>query len=31
RKDANRVFYRVSDARTLRLISMMQEVFCPFN
>jgi len=29
RKDANRVYYRVSDARTLRLISMMQEVFCP--
>jgi DNA-binding transcriptional ArsR family regulator len=28
RKDANRVFYRVSDARTLRLISMMREVFC---
>jgi len=28
RKDANRVFYRVGDARTLRLIGMMQEVFC---
>ena len=28
RKDANRVFYRVSDARTLRLIGMMREVFC---
>ena len=28
RKDANRVFYRVDDARTLRLIDMMQEVFC---
>lgn len=28
RKEANRVFYRVGDARTLRLISMMQEVFC---
>ncbi len=28
RKDANRVFYRVGDARTLRLIEMMQEVFC---
>jgi DNA-binding transcriptional ArsR family regulator len=28
RKDANRVFYRVGDSRTLRLISMMQEVFC---
>lgn len=31
RKDANRVFYRVGDARTLRLISMMQEVFCSQN
>ncbi len=30
RKDANRVFYRVGDARTLRLISMMREVFCSF-
>ncbi len=28
RKDANRVYYRVSDSRTLRLISMMREVFC---
>ena len=28
RKDANRVYYRVEDSRTLRLISMMQEVFC---
>ena len=28
RKEANRVFYRVGDERTLRLISMMQEVFC---
>ena len=28
RKDANRVYYRVDDARTLRLIGMMQEVFC---
>jgi len=28
RKDANRVYYRVSDARTLRLISMMREVLC---
>ena len=28
RKDANRVYYRVSDARTLRLIGMMQDVFC---
>jgi len=28
RKVANRVYYRVGDARTLRLIGMMQEVFC---
>jgi DNA-binding transcriptional ArsR family regulator len=28
RKDANRVYYRVGDPRTLRLISMMREVFC---
>ena len=28
RKDANKVFYRVGDTRTLRLIGMMQEVFC---
>lgn len=28
RRDANRVFYRVGDSRTLKLISMMQDVFC---
>jgi len=28
RKDANRVFYRVGDNRTLKLIGMMREVFC---
>lgn len=28
RKQANRVFYSVSDQRTLRLILMMREVFC---
>ena len=28
RKDANRVYYRVGDARTLRLLDMMREVFC---
>jgi ArsR family transcriptional regulator len=28
RKDANRVYYRVSDQRTLDLIVMMREVFC---
>ncbi len=28
RKDANRVYYRVGDGRTLKLIDMMQQVFC---
>ena len=28
RKDANRVYYRVADRRTLQLIGMMREVFC---
>jgi DNA-binding transcriptional ArsR family regulator len=28
RKDANRVYYRVGDQRTLQLVSMMREVFC---
>ena len=28
RKDANRVYYRVSDSRTLSLIDMMRQVFC---
>ena len=28
RKDANRVFYRVADKRTLQLIELMREVFC---
>ncbi len=28
RKDANRVYYRVDDTRTLRLIVLMREVFC---
>ncbi|ESQ09826.1 MAG: hypothetical protein N838_02245 [Thiohalocapsa sp. PB-PSB1] len=28
RKDANRVYYRVGDSRTLKLIGMMREVFC---
>ena len=31
RKDANRVYYRVSDFRTLKLIGMMREVFCSHN
>jgi ArsR family transcriptional regulator len=28
RKDANRIYYRVSDPHTLQLISMMRDVFC---
>lgn len=28
RRDANRVFYRVSDGRTLDLVRLMREVFC---
>ena len=28
RKDANRVFYKVGDQRTLQLIGMMRQVFC---
>ncbi|MCL2523145.1 MAG: metalloregulator ArsR/SmtB family transcription factor [Betaproteobacteria bacterium] len=28
RKDANRVYYRVGDQRTLQLVGMMREVFC---
>ena len=28
RKDANRVYYRIGDERTLKLIDMMQQVFC---
>ena len=31
RKDANRVYYRVGDPRTLRLISMMKDVFCSMD
>lgn len=31
RKDANKVFYRVGDARTLQLISMMSDVFCSYR
>ncbi|MFZ2302054.1 MAG: metalloregulator ArsR/SmtB family transcription factor [Gallionella sp.] len=29
RKDANRVFYRIDDLRTIKLIGMMRDVFCP--
>jgi DNA-binding transcriptional ArsR family regulator len=28
RKDANRVYYRMVDARTLKLIEMMRDLFC---
>lgn len=28
RKEANRVYYRIGDERTLQLIGMMREVFC---
>ena len=28
RKDANKVFYSVSDKRTLQLVVLMREVFC---
>ncbi len=29
RKDANHVYYRIHDLRTLKIISMIREVFCP--
>ncbi len=28
RKEANKVFYRIGDLRTLKLVSLMREVFC---
>ncbi len=28
RKDSNRVFYRIGDPRTLKLVGMMRDVFC---
>jgi len=28
RKEANRVFYRIGDPRTLKLVSMMRDLFC---
>lgn len=28
RKDANKVFYRIGDHRTLKLVGMMRDVFC---
>ena len=30
RKDANKVFYRIPDARILRMISLTREIFCSF-
>lgn len=29
RKDANRVYYRIGDPRTLKLVGLMRDVFCP--
>lgn len=31
RKDANRVYYKVVDNRTLKLIEMMRDVFCTMS
>jgi len=28
RKEANRVFYRIGDPRTLKLVGLMRDVFC---
>ena len=28
RKDANKVFYRVADARVLRMVALTREIFC---
>ncbi|PHS71649.1 MAG: transcriptional regulator [Methylophaga sp.] len=28
RRDTNKIYYRVNDERTLRLIEMMRDVFC---
>jgi len=28
RKDANRVYYRIGDPRTIKLVAMMRDVFC---
>ena len=30
RKDANKVFYRISDPRVLKMISLTREIFCSF-
>jgi len=31
RRDANRVYYRVADKRTLEIINMIRDVFCAFS
>lgn len=31
RKDANRVFYRVGDVRTLEVLNTLRQVFCGFS
>src|SRR5438477_4313246 len=30
RKDANKVFYRIGDARVLKMIALTREIFCSF-
>lgn len=30
RKDANKVYYRIGDARVLRMIALTREIFCRF-
>ena len=30
RKEANKVFYRIGDARILKMISLTREIFCSF-
>ena len=30
RKEANKVFYRIEDARVLKMISLTREIFCSF-
>lgn len=31
RKEANHVYYRISDLRTIKLVGLMREVFCEGN
>ncbi|MGC2458576.1 MAG: metalloregulator ArsR/SmtB family transcription factor [Gallionellaceae bacterium] len=28
RKDGNRIYYRIGDPRTIKMVAMMREVFC---